>query len=79
MCINIPCHNPFSVSSHLCFSTVIIGFKRLHYKVKEGEGCVEVCLELLAGQLKPPDSVSFILNTTAQTAMGKKNFQKHVD
>ena len=47
--------------------------------MKEGEGCVEVCLELLAGQLKPPDSVSFILNTTAQTALGKKNFQKHVD
>ena len=43
--------------------------------MKEGEGCVEVCLELLAGQLKPPDSVSFILNTTAQTALGKKNFK----
>ena len=61
----------FSMIPLLCPSTVIVGFKRSHYKVKESEWCVEVCVELLAGQLKPPDSVSFRINAIAGTAFRK--------
>ena len=63
----------------LCPATVIIGFKQLHYKVTEGDGCVEVCVELLAGQLKPSDSISFIFDTIAQAALGKMNSQGNIE
>ena len=42
----------------------------------EGDGYVEVCVELLAGQLKPSDSISFKFDTIAQAALGK---MKNID
>jgi len=40
----------------------------LHYKMNEDEGCVRVCVEVLAGQLTSTDSVSFIFTAVPGTA-----------
>ena len=37
---------------------VIIGFRQVHYKVNENAGCVEVCVEVLAGEIRAADSVT---------------------
>jgi len=58
--------NVFSIST-----TVIIGFPQLHYNVNEGYGCVNVCTEVVSGQLKPNSSVSFRFTATPDTAVGK--------
>ena len=50
---------------------VIIGFQQLHYKVKEGDGCVTVCVEVLAGEIKSADSASFRFNAVPLSA-GRK-------
>ena len=57
----------------LCLATVIIGFQRPHYKVNEGDGCVEVCAVVLAGQFKPSDSISL------EIRMGTLEFSKFVE
>jgi len=54
-----------------CPATVIIGFQQLHYKVNEGDGCVRVCAQILAGRLTPPDSVSFRFVTDDNETIGK--------
>jgi len=62
------------INNSQCFSistTVIIGFPQLHYKVNEGYGCVNVCAEVVSGQLKPNSSVSFRFTATPDTAVGK--------
>ena len=41
-----------------CLAAVIIGFAQPHYKVNEGDGCVEVCVQILAGQLKHSDNIT---------------------
>ena len=48
--------------------TVIIGFQQSHYKVNEGDGCVRVCAEVVAGRLKGNSSVSFNFRTSPNTA-----------
>jgi len=51
--------------------TVIIGFQQLHYKVNEGDGCVRVCAEVVAGRLMAESSVSFNFRTSPNTAIRK--------
>jgi len=51
--------------------TVIIGFQQSHYKVNEGDGCVRVCAEVVAGRLKGNSSVSFNFRTSPNTAIRK--------
>ena len=50
---------------------VIIGFQQIHYKVNEGDGCVHVCVELLAGRLRATDIIYFTLQTIDSSAFGK--------
>ena len=52
------------------FSTVKIGFQRVHYKVNEGDGCVEVCAVILSGYLGHQDKISFRFTTASDTAVG---------
>ena len=51
--------------SLLCLATVIISFTQPHYKVTEGDGCVKVCVEFVAGQITPPDEITFTINAAA--------------
>ena len=48
----------------------IIGFQQVHYKVNEGDGCVQVCVEVLAGQLRDTYSISIPLRTIDSSASG---------
>ena len=52
------------------FSTVKIGFQRVHYKVNEGDGCVEVCAVILSGYLGHQGKISFRFTTASDTAEG---------
>ena len=55
--------------TYMLFSTVKIGFQRAHYKVNEGDGCVEVCAVILSGYLGHKD-ISFGFTTANITAVG---------
>ena len=52
------------------FPTVKIGFQRVHYKVNEGDGCVQVCAVILSGYLGHQDKISFRFTTASITATG---------
>ena len=47
---------------------VVIGFQQVHYKVEEGDGCVRVCVEVTAGQLRGGDGIRFGLVTLGLSA-----------
>lgn len=61
----------FNCNGNKLSPTVVIGFQQAHYKVDEGDGCVEVCIQILSGHLGRLDSISVRLITADDTAVGR--------
>ena len=63
--IKCTCNSYGLLMSQICksASAVVIGFQRTSYTVSEGAGSVQVCAEILAGQLRAPDMVTFLMRT----------------